>query len=187
MSFLNNWTFPHSHSFSTYLYVATMYYILLTRHEHILKFSQHLILDQHPYWHLITTALIIQGYMNNVGAYSNGRMILAKGKQVLGEQPVCHKPNINCPGIKPMPLWWEASKFPRETWHGHNNIIKDTSVWSCFHYYQEVCWEKKICICAKYVYRGNPVEMQPHDLVILMLLFSVLFWGDMVESTALGL
>jgi len=45
----------------------------------------------------------------------------------------------------------------------------------------------KIHICAKYVYRGNQVEMQPHDLVILMLLSSVLFWGDMVESTALGL
>jgi hypothetical protein len=37
------------------------------------------------------------------------------------------------------------------------------------------------------VYRGKPSRMQPHDLLILMLLFSVLFWGDMVESTVLGL
>jgi len=37
------------------------------------------------------------------------------------------------------------------------------------------------------VYRRNQVEMQPHDPVILMLLFSGLFWGDMVESAALGL
>jgi hypothetical protein len=37
VSFLYNWNFPHSHSFITYLYVVTLYYILLTRHEHILK------------------------------------------------------------------------------------------------------------------------------------------------------
>jgi hypothetical protein len=30
-------------------------------------------------------------------------------------------------------------------------------------------------LCVKYVYRGKPSRMQPHDLLILMLLFSVLF------------
>jgi hypothetical protein len=35
VSFLNNWNFLHSHSFITYLYVVTLYYILLTRYKHI--------------------------------------------------------------------------------------------------------------------------------------------------------
>ena len=92
----------------------------------------------------VSKAIRFWWQVNNVGAQSSGRMILAKGKQVLGEHPLHHKPSIKCPGIKPMPLWWEASKLPRETWYGHKNIIKDTLVGSRVHYYQEVCRETKL-------------------------------------------